>query len=250
MARETQWGKRLPFPALESARLEAPEGLGCPVYDRGMSPGSDLTAFILAGGKSTRMGTDKAFVRLDGRTLLARALEVAGSVTTEVRIVGDRTKFAAFGPVVEDIFPGCGPLGGIHAALRASKTDLNLMLAVDLPFVTAGLLQFLVDRARDSAGSMAIVPRTGQRWQPLCAIYRREFAELAEIALYAGRYKIDSLFAEGQTRAISEDELRGAGFLPGEFRNLNTPEDLAQARGMDNESPETAVRFPEKKEAP
>src|ERR1700684_2169053 len=76
------------------------------VYDRRMdAPSSDLTAFILAGGKSTRMGSDKAFVVLDGRTLLARALELARSVTSEVRIVGDPAKFAEFAaraPVVED----------------------------------------------------------------------------------------------------------------------------------------------------
>ena len=80
---------------------------------------TDFTAFILAGGNSTRMGRDKAFVMLQGRTLLARALEVCRTVTSDVRIVGDRKKFAPFAPVVEDVFPGCGPLAGIHAALRA-----------------------------------------------------------------------------------------------------------------------------------
>ena len=94
-----------------------------------------VTAFILAGGKSTRMGTDKAFVEYDGRTLLARALDLARSVTPDVRIVGSAEKFAPFAPVVEDIFCDCGPLGGIHAALRSSPTELNVMLAVDTPFV-------------------------------------------------------------------------------------------------------------------
>ena len=70
----------------------------------------DVTAFILAGGKSTRMGTDKAFVPLHGRTLLERALEVARAVTPDVRVVGDPTKFSTFAPVVEDLFPGCGPI--------------------------------------------------------------------------------------------------------------------------------------------
>src|SRR6266849_10776941 len=108
----------------------------------------DVGAFILAGGKSTRMGTDKAFVTLDGRTLLARALDLARSVTSEVRIVGSAEKFAAFGPVVEDVFRECGPLGGIHAGLRSSPAELNLVLAVDLPFVSAELFRFLIGRAR------------------------------------------------------------------------------------------------------
>lgn len=123
---------------------------------------ADLTVFILAGGKSTRMGADKAFVTLDGRTLLARALELARSLTPDVRIVGDPAKFAAFAPVVEDIFRECGPLGGIHAALRASQTELNLILAVDVPFVSAALLQYLIARARNSGNATVTVARAGE----------------------------------------------------------------------------------------
>ncbi len=86
-------------------------------------PGSRVAAFILAGGKSTRMGTDKAFVEYDGRILLERALSLARSVTPDVRIVGSQEKFAPFAPVVEDIFRDCGPLGGIHSALRSSRLN-------------------------------------------------------------------------------------------------------------------------------
>lgn len=71
---------------------------------------ADVAAFVLAGGKSTRMGSDKAFVMLEGRTLLARALDLARTVTGDVRIVGSVEKFAAFAPVVEDVFRECGPL--------------------------------------------------------------------------------------------------------------------------------------------
>jgi molybdopterin-guanine dinucleotide biosynthesis protein A len=189
----------------------------------------ELTAFILAGGKSTRMGADKAFVTLDGHTLLALALDLARSVTSDVRIVGDPAKFAAFAPAIEDVFRGCGPLAGIHAALRASQTELNLVLAVDVPFVSPALLQFLIRRARDSATAIVTVARVAG-WQPLCAVYRREFADAAEQALRAGRYKIDALFDPARTRELTEDELRSAGFAPDTFRNLNTPEDVARAR--------------------
>ena len=87
------------------------------MYHRRMDgSSSDVTAFILAGGKSTRMGADKAFVTRgpdsDGCTLLARALELAGSVTPNVRIVGDRGKFAPFAAVVEDVFPAAGRWAG------------------------------------------------------------------------------------------------------------------------------------------
>lgn len=193
---------------------------------------NDLTTFILAGGKSARMGTDKAFVMLDGRTLLARALESARSVTPNVHIVGDLAKFANFAPVIEDIFPNCGPLGGIHAALRSSPNELNLILAVDVPFVSAALLQYLIARARQSASTTVTVAHSGGNWQPLCAIYRRNFADAAEQSLRAGHYKIDKLFAAQRTQTITEEELKGAGFPLAMFRNLNTPEELEAAQQM------------------
>jgi molybdenum cofactor guanylyltransferase len=189
----------------------------------------DVAAFILAGGKSTRMGADKAFVTLDGRTLLARALKVARSMTVNVRIVGDAAKYAAFAPVVEDVFRGCGPLGGIHAALRASHAELNFILAVDVPFASRTFLEYLITRARITPSAMVTVARTSEGWQPLCAVYRREFANAAENALHAGRYRIDALFDEARTQVIREDELESAGFSQRIFRNVNTPEELARA---------------------
>ena len=191
----------------------------------------DVAVFILAGGKSTRMGADKAFVILDGRTLLTRALDLTRSVTADARVVGDAAKFGAFAPVVEDVFRECGPLGGIHAALRASVTELNLTLAVDLPFVSQGLIEYLITRARSSA-AMVTVAQAGGGWQPLCAVYRREFADVAEKALRQGRYKIDTLFDVQRTQVIGEDELNGRGFSGEMFRNLNTPEELAHAGGQ------------------
>jgi molybdenum cofactor guanylyltransferase len=188
----------------------------------------DLAAFILAGGKSTRMGMDKCYVTLDGRTLLARALDLARSITSEVYIVGERAKFVPFAPVVEDIFANCGPLGGIHAALAGSQKELNVILAVDIPFISFALLQFLISRARSSDAAATVAQASGY-WQPLCAVYRRDFAPLAEGALRAGHYKIDALFDRVKLQAISAEELEVAGFAPAIFRNLNTPEELSSA---------------------
>ncbi len=190
----------------------------------------DVAAFILAGGKSTRMGADKAFVDYDGRTLLERALDLARSVTSTVRIVGNREKFAPFAPVVEDIFQDCGPLGGIHAALRASTTERNLMLAVDTPLVSRAFLQYLISQARGAPEAVVVVPRVDRGWQPLCAIYRREFADAAESALRSGRNRIDRLFDGVRTRVIEQAELEVAGFSLAIFRNLNTPEELEKEK--------------------
>ena len=203
------------------------------MYDLHVKVGveSEITVFVLAGGKSSRMGSDKAFLRLQEETLLTRALQIAGSVAEEVRIVGDGKKFAALGPVVEDTYRDRGPLGGIHAALSSTTTELNLILAVDLPFVVPKFLKYLLVRARES-GAMVTVPRAGSGLQPLCAVYRRGFAEVAEPSLREGKNKIDLLFAKVTTSVIEESELVRAGFPAGMFRNLNTPAEFEMARSL------------------
>ncbi len=188
-----------------------------------------VAGFVLAGGQSTRMGADKAFLQLGGETLLARSLKLASAVAAEVRIVGSAAKFAAYGPVVEDIYLRRGPLGGIHAALQHTRTDLNLMLAVDLPFVEVRFLHYLVRRARVSRAAVT-VPRAGGRWQPLCAVYRSAFSRAAEEALRNGQNKIDAVFAEVEIGTVEQGELVEAGFSPSMFGNLNTPADWEQAR--------------------
>jgi molybdopterin-guanine dinucleotide biosynthesis protein A len=190
---------------------------------------SDLAAFILAGGKSSRMGTDKVLLQLNGLTLLDRTLAIANSVTHDVRIVGDQTKLAGLTNVIADRYPNCGPLGGIHAALASSPAELNLMLAVDLPFLESKFLEYLVSAARQSQTTVT-VPRAAGGLQPLCAVYRRSFAELAEQALRVGKNKIDRLFVPADTCVLEEEELKRAGFSAGMFQNVNTPEDWEQAK--------------------
>jgi molybdopterin-guanine dinucleotide biosynthesis protein A len=187
-----------------------------------------VTAFILAGGKSSRMGADKASLQLGCQTLLARALALAATVAEAVLIVGEPEQFLPFGRVVQDVFPGRGPLGGIHAALRESQTELNLMLAVDLPFVESRFLEYLIASACQCA-AVVTVPRAAGGWQPLCAVYRREFAAVAERALRKGKNRIDALFSQVETRGISEEELMRMGFSANMFRNLNTPVEWQKA---------------------
>jgi len=188
-----------------------------------------VSAFVLAGGQSSRMGRDKAFLELDGQALIRRMLELARAVAPVTLIIGNVEKFRAYAEVVDDEFPGCGPLAGIQAALRASEEELNLILAVDMPFVAIGFLQYLVQQAAAS-DALVTVPRAERRWQPLCAVYRREFAEIAEQSLREGKYKIDPLFQRVKVFSIEEQELRERGFSPQMFRNLNTPEDWRSAQ--------------------
>lgn len=185
-------------------------------------------AFVLAGGKSSRMGTNKAFLDFGGETLLSRSLAALKSVSDDVIIVGAPALFAEFGPVISDLFPGCGPLGGIHAALKHSSADLNLMLAVDMPFVSPELLSFLL-AAAENTDAIVTVPRTSKGFQPLCAVYRRDFVETAEAHLRAGKYKIDASFSAIRLRVIEEAELSAAGFSEKNFFNINTPNDRTAA---------------------
>jgi len=188
-----------------------------------------LTAFVLAGGKSTRMGKDKAALSFGGKTLLATALAAARAVTPEVFIVGSPERYSGHGATLADIFPGCGPLGGIHTALSHAKTEFNLILAVDTPFISEALLSYLADRALASRATVtAPVIRTYP--QPLCAVYARSFLAIATAALKAANYKIVPLFPPDQTLLIPEAELARFAFTAEMFDNLNTPEDMERAR--------------------
>lgn len=190
---------------------------------------SQLSGFVLAGGKSTRMGQDKATLTLNGLTLLQHALAALREVCGEVAILGKQELYGTLGPVYEDIFPGCGPLGGIHAALSNSKTEFNLIIAVDTPFLAPEFLSYLAEKAINSR-SVVTTPEIDGYTQPLCTIYSLDFRSIAEQALRQGNYKIVPLFPKDQTLVIQESELRQFAFAADMFENLNTPEDLARAR--------------------
>ena len=188
-----------------------------------------LTGFVLAGGKSTRMGQDKAAVMLHGRTLLEHTLAALREVCRDVAILGKYELYGTMGPVYEDIFPGCGPLSGIHAALTNSQTQCNLIIAVDTPFLAPAFLHYLAERAIAS-GAVVTTPEINDYTQPLCTVYSLDFLPIADQALRQGNYKIVPLFPKGKTLVIKESELRQFAFAADMFENLNTPDDLARAQ--------------------
>ncbi len=188
-----------------------------------------VSGFVLAGGQSSRMGRDKAFIQLGEHTLLTHALELVRAATGSAQIVGSAAKFAAFGPVIEDIYPEQGPLAGIHAALTGTRTDLNLIVAVDMPFLEPRWLIYLVAEARTST-AIVVVPKAGGTQQPLCAVYRRQFADIAERSLRCGKNKVDRLFAEVPTRVIEQQEVERNGFTAEMFHNINTAKDWQEAK--------------------
>ena len=175
------------------------------------------------------MGQDKAALSLNGRTLLEHALAALRGVCHDVSILGRYELYGTLAPVYEDVFPGCGPLGGIHAALSSSQTRYNMIIAVDTPFLAPGFLSYLAERAAAS-GAVVTTPEIDDYTQPLCTVYSLDFLPIAERALKAGNYKIVPLFPRGQTEVVKESELRRFAFSAEMFENLNTPEDMERAR--------------------
>jgi len=183
-------------------------------------PNSDRAAWVLAGGRSTRMGTDKARAESGGRALALRVADEAAAVCGSVSLVGDPLLYAELGlPVIADRFPGQGPLGGMEAALAATTRDANLILACDMPAIRPGLLEELFSGVGD-----CVVPRHDDgRLEPLCAVYRRSCHPAIQAALAAGIRKVTDALRLFAQHSLAIRYLRVSD--PAAFANLNTPED-------------------------
>lgn len=139
---------------------------------------NDFTGFVLAGGKSSRMGKDKLGLRFNGKTFLERAVETLTKVCeNRVKIVLNQKQFIETSqPIFRDVYENRGALGGIHAALKNCETKFAVILAVDLPFVTSETIEKLITFSLSSNKYLAFVPRQiDSRAQPLCGIYRASY---------------------------------------------------------------------------
>jgi len=196
----------------------------------------DVTVFVLAGGQSKRMGRDKALLPLGGQTLLERALALAHRIGPRVAVLGPREKYAVTGErIIEDEFSDCGPLAGIHAALGASGTDLNLILSVDMPFVPLEFFTYLLDRARSRPAVQVVVPRIGGIVQGTCVACHHSFRSVCESRLKLGLCKVEDAIKLASPEYVEEEEIRARGISPDVFRNLNTPEDLTEVQNLDGQ---------------
>ena len=139
---------------------------------------NDFTGFVLAGGKSSRMGKDKFALLFNGKTFLERAVETLTKVCeNRVKIVLNQKQIIETPqPIVRDVYENRGALGGIHAALKNCETKFAVILAVDLPFVTSETIEKLITFSLSSNKYLAFVPRQiDSRAQPLCGIYRASY---------------------------------------------------------------------------
>lgn len=184
------------------------------------------SAAILAGGQATRfLGRDKSALVVDGETILDRQLTILSSVATDILVIGGPANVArAAVRYVADIVPGCGPLGGLHAALTAAKGDAVLLLACDMPYVTAPFVAHLFALARDAD---VVVPHTERGYHPLCAVYSRACLEPVARRLADGRLKMIDLFADVRVRLVMSEDIDRFGNRHRLLANVNTPAEYA-----------------------
>jgi molybdopterin-guanine dinucleotide biosynthesis protein A len=185
----------------------------------------DLTAFILAGGLSSRMGEDKAFLEMGGRLLIDHAMRRLKVFNCDIFIVGPKEKFNAFGRILEDHYPNAGPLAGIHSALTRTESIFNLITPVDMPLLTSTFLEALVEKA-EASDVDAVITKTVDGLQPLCGVYRKTFFKTADAALKQKKHRIDAAVMSGSHEIF---DAKAAGFPLEIFLNANTPADLKAA---------------------
>ncbi len=195
-----------------------------------------VAGYVTAGGQSKRFGQDKALVSLGGEVMLARMCRLVTEATGSATIVADRQRpYAEFGaPVIEDLWPGEGPLGGIVTALLAAqkseaKCEWNLIVSCDMPFLTREFLKHLAARALASA-QQAVVPQSAHGREPLCACWRTSAAGELQNAFAGGMRRVNDALKQLRTEVLDEADWKrfdSAGRL---FWNMNTAADHAEAQ--------------------
>ena len=190
----------------------------------------NLSGFVLAGGDSLRMGRAKPELVLGGETMLERQIRVLRAVCRSVAVIGIPKSVPGLDVAAwPDAIPGRGPAGGIYTALLHARTEFNLIVGCDLPFVDARFLRFLVGRGLD-AGADATVPEARDlRIQPVCAVYRRRALAVVRASLTIDLNKTQDLVRRLRHRVLSWREIARAGFPTRILANMNTPEDYEAA---------------------
>ncbi|MDQ6713868.1 MAG: molybdenum cofactor guanylyltransferase [Candidatus Dormibacteraeota bacterium] len=182
-----------------------------------------VSLVILAGGLSRRMGRDKAALRAGDGTLLQHLARRLGPVVEETIVAGGSGRPDLPGvTMIEDRYPGLGPLAGMHAGLRAARQRHVWVVGCDLPDAEPGLASLFDGLA---GGVDAVVPWIDAEPQGVCALYDRDLAPRIEALLNAGERRIKLLLAGSNVRYVTPEELRVVDPTLHSFRNINTPAD-------------------------
>lgn len=181
------------------------------------------TAAILAGGRASRFGgRDKSALLVGGRSILDRQMTELAQIADDILVVGAPSCLRSEGSVrlVTDRLPDCGPMGGLDAALAAARHDALVVVACDMPFVTAPFLRHLLALTREAE---AVVPRTERGYHPLCAAYTRACRAAVARCLAEGRLKMSELLRDLRVREVSTAEIEPFGDRDRLLANVNTP---------------------------
>lgn len=210
-----------------------------------------IQAILLAGGRSRRMGTDKAVLSLGGIPLIERLIHELTGVADRIIISTGSTNsklYSSYGQVtVSDMYEDAGPLAGLHAGLSISDSLWTLVIACDMPFANKGIFRMLMKEAESAESTNkdadqhfglplieAVIPSVNGRLQPLMAVYRRSIMEDLERELRGGRHKVTDWALGLRARYISGEQLADASGLPTELLdyNMNRPSDYEKARAI------------------
>ncbi len=190
----------------------------------------NLTGIVLAGGKSTRMGTDKAFLELEGKPFISHILEVVKQCTENVLTISNNRKLEGLGITgFPDLIPGLGPIGGIYTGLSHSKTEFNLIVACDTPFLSKETIDHLINGI-DEEHDAFIVQCEGVQ-MPLVGIYRKSRTFYFTEAIENEKLGLQKLLASIQTKIIVLPESHSKSVW-----NINTLEDFKTIKDLKREN--------------
>jgi len=191
-----------------------------------------VTGVIQAGGKSTRMGgAPKALLELGGQRIIERVAAVLRSVVDDVLIVTNTPELYDFLglPMVADAFPDHGSLGGIYSGLAAARGEAAFTVACDMPFLRADVARLVIDHAAEGD---VVIPRVGEQFETLHAVYGKRCLRPMEERLRAGRLKIVGFFDDVHVLEIPESDVARHADPTVVFMNVNTPAELERARSL------------------
>lgn len=184
-----------------------------------------LTGFVLSGGKSRRMGENKALINYNGVSLLENALRNIENSCKSVFISGFNQEYLSFGvPIITDIYLDCGPISGIYSSLLKSETEWNLIVSVDVPYINNDLIDLLTANVGDFD---CIIPIHNKGIEPLVAIYNKRIIEKLKSEINLKNFKLHRIISELKTNYIDCTELIAK--YPKLFVNLNSQEDISNS---------------------
>jgi molybdenum cofactor guanylyltransferase len=182
-----------------------------------------MTGTVLIGGKSKRYGSDKVFSQFKGRPLIEHVVDTIQPLFNEIILIGHKRKGLENFRVVEDIRPGCGPLGGIYTALTAANAEFCFVCAADMPNLNAGFISHMISKADDHD---IVMPMWSKGREPLHAIYRRSVIPIIASLLDQNILRIFSLIEHADTLFIPEETIKIYGDPAVLFSNINTVHDM------------------------